>query len=301
MIGAFVGLFIGGLLVGSFLNVVILRYDPSGSLFSFRRLKGRSACPKCKRTLGVWELIPVFSFLFLHGKCRGCRSPISVQYPIVEFLSGAIVAGVPFFLNKFYGVFNISFFESTAGGWYYALTALWVVIFLMWLVMSVIDLREYIIPNEIVIGIAVFGVGISTLFALNAGIFPAFRDSFLAHYAMLFPSVPYILLNRLFAVFVGGGIFYALYAFSRGRAMGFGDVKLALASGLLFGWPDIILVIALSFILGGVSGLISIVRGKKTMKDMIPFAPFFVGGGVLTVFFGKEIVELYFRIFNLGS
>lgn len=294
-------LFIGGLLVGSFLNVVILRYDPEGSLFSFRRLSGRSACLRCGRTLSAGELIPLMSYLFLWGKCKTCKNPISIQYPIVEFLSGVIFVSVPLFLNGFYGISNLAFFNGLTGGLYYFLVAFWILVFLLWLVMSVIDIREYLIPDEIVIGIAALGIPIAVLTAAHPGMIPAFRDSFVAQYVLLFPVISGIIVNHLFSIAVAGGIFYILYVLSRGRAMGFGDVKLALASGILFGWPDIILVIALSFVLGGIAGGISIARKKATMKDVVPFAPFFVGGCILTVFFGREMIELYFKIFSLGS
>lgn len=204
-------------------------------------------------------------------------------------------------LNGFYGITPLVFFSGMAGTWYYGLLICWVMIFLLWLVMSVIDLREYLIPDEIVIGIGIFGVLITALVASHSGIIPMFRDSFVAQYALLFPPVTGVVFNHLLSVGMAGGLFYALYALSRGKAMGFGDVKLALASGFLFGWPDIILVVALSFILGGISGGISILRKKKTMKDVLPFAPFFVGGCILTVFFGREIIELYFKLFSFGS
>ncbi len=299
MIGIWVtGLFVGGLLVGSFLNVVILRYDPEGSLFSFGRLGGRSRCRKCGQELGFLELVPVFSFLFLKGKCRNCKDSISIQYPIVELLSGIIFVAIPLFLNKFYGVFNVAFFEGASEMWYYFLVLSWIAAFLTWLVMGVIDLREYIIPDEVVIGIGFLGIVVGMLTGLNAEAIPAFRGSFLTHFSLLFPAITNIFLNRLVAVALAGVIFYSMYALSRGRAMGFGDVKLALVSGLLFGWPDILLVVILSFVLGGMFGLISIIRRKKTMKDMLPFAPFFVGGCALVFFFGQSIVELYFKIFS---
>ncbi|MBU6415024.1 A24 family peptidase [Patescibacteria group bacterium] len=87
--------FLFGLSVGSFLNVVILRYhkaDSDSSGFAFHLLRGRSHCPHCKKTLGFWELIPVLSFLMQGGRCQSCRKPISWQYPLVELATGVVFA-----------------------------------------------------------------------------------------------------------------------------------------------------------------------------------------------------------------
>lgn len=291
-----------GLFFGSFLNVLILRYDPNdpkgGSLFSFTKLSGRSHCPVCGKTLSVRELIPVFSFVIQGARCRGCKTRISFQYPLVEILAGCVFVFVPFFLNGFWKIPNVIFFGGASPWWYYGLILLWILVFLAWLVMAAIDFKHYIIPNELSWGVGIMGTVIAFLVDIHRDALFVFNTSFLGHYAMLFPSVSNIILNRLFGAAVAGLLFYALYALSRGRAMGFGDVKLALASGILFGWPDIILTVALSFIVGGAVGLYFMARRKKTMKDMLPFAPFFVAGSALTVFLGVPIVRFYFFVFG---
>lgn len=152
----FILLFVLGLAFGSFFNVLIFRYDPDKNIFSPSRISGRSHCPKCRTTLRWFELVPLFSFLIQRGKCRTCRVKLSYQYPLVETLGGIIFAGVPLFLNSFYGVANQAFFSFVAPYWYYGLIATWIFVFCIFLLITVIDLRLFIIPNELT-ALLVFG------------------------------------------------------------------------------------------------------------------------------------------------
>jgi len=106
-------LFLFGLSVGSFLNVVALRYQPSRKVFDPRGLSGRSSCPYCGGKLEWFELIPLLSFFIQKRKCRKCGHQLSFQYPIVELLSGIIFVAVPFYLHRFYGVFNLFSFDPS--------------------------------------------------------------------------------------------------------------------------------------------------------------------------------------------
>jgi len=292
-------LFVFGLIIGSFLNVLIFRYNPKGELFDAKKLSGRSHCPHCKHQLGVFELIPLLSFLFQWGKCRECGHKLSFQYPIVEFLSGAIFAGLPFFLNGFYGVSASSFANFNLGSWYYAVLLLWVITFLVWLTIAVIDLREYVIPNELNLLLVFLGIVIIILLFFYGGKIIPFRESFLEQYRLVFSPFQDIILNRLLGMFAGGLFFGLLVFLSRGKGMGMGDVKLALASGLVLGWPDIALATTLSFVLGGLAGGVLLSLGKKHIKDKLPFAPFFVLGVFITVFLGYNIVSGYFGLFGI--
>lgn len=294
-----ISLFLFGLAIGSFLNVAISRFNPDGKLFDFIKLSGRSRCPHCLKELTVLELIPLVSFFMLRGKCKNCSKSISWQYPLVEFLSGAIFITVPLFLNKFYGISNAVFFSFSSPFWYYILVLAWVLVFLIFLVMTVIDLKHYIIPDELNITLAVFGVVIMLILNAQIGALPVSKFSFLEHYAFLFSSFKSVLANHLSGAAFGGIFFWLLFILSRGRGMGFGDVKLALASGLLFGWPDIGLATMIAFIFGGVFGFLLLISKKKTMKDKVPFAPFFVFGMILTFFFGFQIINSHFAFFNL--
>lgn len=287
-------IFIFGLSIGSFLNVVIWRYKPGKSVFKVKPLKGRSHCPYCKKKLRWFELVPLFSFFIQLGKCRRCGHRLSLQYPIVEFLSGLIFAGVPYFLLNFYGpVFSIS------SGIFGFLTALWILVFLTWLVISAIDLRHYLVPNELNVFLAILGFFIVVIKWRIAGMVVPFRGSFLKHYALIFSPTQEIWVNHLIGALAGALFFVLVIVISRGRAMGWGDVKLALVSGFIVSWPEIALSIIIAFILGGIFGAILLFSRRKTMKDRLPFAPFLAIGLTLTVFFGYQIIQIYLGLFGI--
>lgn len=291
-------LFLFGLAIGSFLNVVILRYTPEKRVLG-KALGGRSHCPHCGHVLGAGELVPIVSFLLQRGKCRTCKHRLSFQYPIVEFGSAAIFAFFPLFLNSMYGMSTLLFLSAAAPFWYYAMVAAWICVLLAWIVIAAIDVRHYIIPNELNAFLFVLGIAITALLAAHQGqIFP-FRSSFLRNYTLLFSFSNDIVLNHVLGMVFGGAFFGLLVTLSRGRGMGLGDVKLMLASGLVLGWPDIGLAAALAFVLGGILGGGLILVKQRTMKDRMPFAPFLVVGFFLTVFLGFAIVQGYFGLFGL--
>ena len=150
--------FIFGLIIGSFLNVVIFRYN------THRSFGGRSGCLTCQKKLSWYELVPVFSFLFLKGRCKGCQTRISIQYPIVEFITGVVF--MLLFL-KFQNIFFLDTFGFTITYAYYAL------IFSLLLVIAVYDLKHKIIPDTLalVIGILSF---LGLFFFVNFNFYPHF-------------------------------------------------------------------------------------------------------------------------------
>ena len=296
----FILLFVLGLAFGSFFNVLILRYDPDKNIFSFSRISGRSHCPKCKTTLRWFELLPLFSFLIQRGKCRTCNAKLSYQYPLVETLGGMIFAGVPLFLNFFYGITNQAFLSFAAPYWYYGLVGVWVFVFCIFLLITAIDFRLFIIPNELTAFLVLGGLAISGLSAfVEKAMMMPFRTSFLEQYILVFPAFANGIWNHAFGAIVGFIFFLLLSLITRGRGIGFGDVKLAFAIGLLFGWPDIAIITMLSFIIGGLWSVGLMLIGAKKMKDRVPFAPFFVLGALLVFFFGSAIVKGYFGVFGL--
>ncbi|MCL4404000.1 prepilin peptidase [Patescibacteria group bacterium] len=291
--------FIFGAAIGSFLNVLIFRYTPQGRLFDGKRLGGRSHCPYCGHVLGALELVPIVSYLVQGGKCRICGHGLSIQYPLVEFLGGAIFAGLPIFLNSFYVKSSVLFAAFALPFWYYCLVGAWIVVFLVWLVMTAIDLRHYVIPNELNLLLVLLGVVIVYIVAGHGDLLFPFRTSFLEQYELLFSPWSNPVVTHLIGLAFGGSLFGILVAVSRGRGMGLGDVKLAVAAGFVLGFPDIVLATMLAFILGGFVSVILVLLRQKTMRDRIPFAPILVLGFVLTVFFGAAIVNGYFRLFSL--
>lgn len=292
-------LFGSGLAIGSFLNVVIFRYHPKKETFAFENIGGRSHCPHCGKTLRWFELIPVASFLVQGGKCRSCRKSLSLQYPVVELLTGVIFAGVPFFLNSFYNFSNTVFATFRLPHFYYAFCFLWILVFLVWFLITCIDFRHYLVPNELNVLLATLGVIITFMLFVRSDMFPPFHESFLKHFVLLFSPFTNVILNHVFGAIVVGLFFAALNILSYGKAMGFGDVKLAAATGLVIGWPDVALATILAFIFGGIWGAWLVLSKRKEMHDRIPFAPLFVLGSVLTILFGYGLLSGYFRLFNI--
>lgn len=291
--------FIFGTAIGSFINVLVLRYKPERSLFDLKILGGRSRCPKCRKTLLWTELIPVFSFFFLRGKCRGCRDRISFQYPFVEFLSGAIFLCVPLFLNYFYAQSNSLFFLFELPIWYYFLVFFWISIFLSFIVISAIDLKHSIIPNGLNFFVGIIGAFIAWLTYQNSQFLPTFSTSFMRHYSLVFSPFEDIFLSHMLGALIAGAFFLFLVFVTKGRGMGMGDVKFMFAAGILFGWPDIGIGILLGFLLGGIWSTFLFFFKKKGMKDKIPFGPFLVLGLTLAFFLGFQIVNGYFMLFRI--
>ncbi|HLP43925.1 MAG TPA: prepilin peptidase, partial [Candidatus Nanoarchaeia archaeon] len=219
-----VSTFLFGALIGSFLNVVILRYGTGKKILGIGE---RSMCFSCSKTLEWYELIPVFSFLYQRGRCRGCKSKISWQYPLVEFTTGLLFAAVAW--KNFSGVsleeaFGASNFSTTA-----ILTLFQFVIWSILIVITVYDIRHKIIPDFLVFMFA----GLS----LIASIF--------------FPEV---LGHTVTSAIVAGIAFFAffggLWLVSGGRWLGFGDAKLVLGVGFLLGPIQGLSALVLSFWIG---------------------------------------------------
>ncbi|HEY4499942.1 MAG TPA: prepilin peptidase [Candidatus Paceibacterota bacterium] len=279
-------LFVSGLAVGSFLNVLTLRYDPDGAGFG-KAFHGRSHCPNCKKTLRWYELIPVLSFLFQLGRCRSCKTSLSWQYPLVELASGFVFL-IPLYL---YSPIKPTMYFSIE-------SVVWVLAFLLFIVVWLIDFRLYIIPDEV--NIALAGLGLVLIGAQGYyGQFGQFDGSFIGGIANIFGLRESVWVNHIVAA-IAAVIFLGLIIFiSKGRAMGMGDLKLLGALGLLFGWPDVLFIAAFAFILGSIMSIYLIFLRKLKMKDAVPFGPFLVLAAMIIFVWGKPILESYFRFFNL--
>lgn len=286
-------LFILGSAFGSFLKVIADRYDPDKFILKKSTLGGRSGCPACGHKLDWFELVPLFSWVFLRGQCRKCKNKIGLSYPLVEIISGLIFVFVPYFLSNTFiikssicQVFSASCFTFNAS---------WILVFLALLLLSLIDVRLRIIPDEINIFLIILGVLIVLL--MPSGV-TTDNHSFVGAYALLTGFQDKLLLNRLIG-FLFGGVFYAvLILITRGRAMGMGDLKLSAALGVVFGWPDIVFITFFSFIVGTIFSLPSMILGKRGPKSMIPFGPFIAISALITFFFGEKLLKLYFDLFR---
>jgi prepilin signal peptidase PulO-like enzyme (type II secretory pathway) len=252
--------FIFGLIIGSFLNVVIIRLNTE------RSFGGRSACMSCQNKLTWYELMPVLSFLGLRGRCRNCKTKISIQYPLVELATGLIFAAL--FL-KLQNIFFISTFLFTIAYVYYT------IVFSLLIVIATYDLKHKIIPDilSFVLGVFAF-IG---LFFFSGNSSPIF-----------YWHIPLVL------EFLSGPLIalpFALFWFlSSGKWMGLGDAKLALGVGWLLGIGSALSGLVIAFWSGAVIGILLIIFSKKYgMKSEIPFAPYLVLGTFLAFIFGLNL------------
>lgn len=290
--------FIFGTALGSFFGVIIDRYNPEKFLFNIKNISGRSYCPECKKTLSFWELFPLISFIFLRGKCKNCKKKISLFYPFIELLTGFIMIGVPLFLNYFYGISNKAFFFFTLPGWYYFLVSLWVVTFFCFLFIVLIDIRFFIIPDEINIILILCGIGVASILFFYKKLLPPFSFSFLKQYALILGFFENPFFSRFMGSLVVGGSFLLLFIATKGKGMGMGDVKFVFAAGILFGFSDVIIGTFLAFITGGLWSAFLYFYRKKKMKDILPFGPFLVLGFSLLVFYGVPLFRTYMSFFR---
>ncbi len=286
----YTSIFLFGLIVGSFLNVVICRIHSGEDL-----VKKRSHCPKCGHTLSWKELIPVFSFIIQRGKCRECGEKISWQYPAVEIATGLLFLLVfnliehSLLITNYSLLINLLFLWFIAGGL---------------IIIFVYDLKHYIIPDKILFP-AIVMTGLARLF----GIWQFGYSGFIWNLSVSYNSPSggwggYFgiwhfgnLLDALVLGLIVALFFFALYFFSRGKALGFGDVKYTFFMGLFLGWPGIFTGLFIAFILGAIIGLAFIVAGKKGMKSQLPFGPFLVTGTFAALFWGYEFINWYLDLF----
>jgi prepilin signal peptidase PulO-like enzyme (type II secretory pathway) len=252
-------IFILGLIIGSFLNVVILRMNTGRSV-----AKGRSKCMRCNTPLSWYELIPVFSFLGLRGKCKTCSTHISFQYPIVELLTGI--------------TFTILYGAAVTG---YGFSLLAVLVFLfsataasLLIIIFVYDIKHGIIPD-----MAVY------LFIMLALVSVAWRMFLIPGFA----AGPEIVYGVLVAL-----PFFLLWYFSKGKLMGFGDVKLALGMGWLLGLLGGFSAVIFAFWMGGIFGLFLLaVSRKHSMRSQVPFAPFLIAGTFIVGVWGVTLLNMF--------
>lgn len=277
-----------GLAIGSFVNVLALRYDGEHFVLDPKIVGGRSHCPYCKRTLRWFELIPLLSFLLQRGRCRTCKAAISARYPLMEILSGAIFVFVPWHLASY------PWLTGAAGDAGLAVfSAIWIAAFELLLLMAAIDLRLQIIPDEVNV---MFGM-LAILEAIFAGAYLGpDRQSFFGAYAALFGLAGNLWLAHAVGAVVGAGFLGFLALITRGKGMGMGDVKLALPLGFIFGWPDMVFLLGFSFVIGAVAGIFAIAAGRKTMKMAIPFGPFLALASAIVFFFGSRLLDGYLAL-----
>ena len=263
--------FLFGLAIGSFLNVCILRIPADKSI-----VRPASSCPKCGRPIAPYDNIPVVSWLLLGGKCRSCKAKISAMYPAVELLTGLL------FLACYYA-FGLR------------LEALkWAAFAALLVVLTITDLRQRILPNEV----NFFGLGLGLLLSFFTS--PVDGTAlWIANRAFDFPPPQPVLsfADALFGAAAGSGLLWLVaegYFRLRGReGMGLGDVKMMAAVGAFLGLKRTLLTVLAGSLLGSIIGLALMTALKKGRDYELPFGTFLGAGALLVLFFGTPALQWY--------
>ena len=261
-----------GLLVGSFLNVVIHRLpkmmerDWHGQCAELRGetllekkplslAKPRSRCPECGHMITALENIPVISWLALRGKCAACRKPISIRYPIIEAFTGLLTA---------FAALHFGFGWTAAGG-----------ILLVWclIVLTFIDVDSQLLPDSITLPLLWIG--------LLFNIFGTYTD------------LQSAVIGAMFGYLSLWSVYWCFKLVTGKEGMGYGDFKLLAAIGAWLGWQVLPLTILLSSLVGAIVGIALIVLAKHGRNVPIPFGPYLATAGLIALFWGKELTQSY--------
>ena len=245
-----------GSLWGSFANVCIYRLPENKNVIT-----GRSSCPNCKNKIPWYDNIPLLSFILLMGKCRLCKKPIDLQYFIVELISAISFASIYYFFGL-------------------TLTALLLLILsIFFIIIFFIDLKHFIIPNELTFPLMIIGFIKSFDPNLNQTIFPNYINS---------------LIGGLFGYSIIWLIIFIYKKIRNKEGMGLGDAKLLAVVGFWFGWVSIPFVIFISSAVALILVIPSILNKSRKMSSEIPFGPYIIIGCILYVTFANQIKYLLF-------
>jgi leader peptidase (prepilin peptidase)/N-methyltransferase len=270
-------LFIGiilvlGLLVGSFLNVVIHRLpkimerdwhafcaelaeQPAPTTETFNLVTPRSRCPSCAGSVRAIDNVPLLSYLFLRGKCHHCAAPISLRYPLVEALTGLLSA---------YIAWRFGASWTTAA----ALLFCWTLIAL-----TFIDADTQLLPDQITQPLIWIGL--------------------LVNLSGLFTDIQSALIGAVIGYLVLWSVYWLFKLVTGKEGMGHGDFKLLAAIGAWLGWSMLPLVILLSSFVGAIVGISLIAFARHARSQPIPFGPYLAGGGVIALFWGQNLTQAY--------
>jgi len=275
MITAFV--FIFGLIVGSFLNVCIVRLPGGRSV-----VNPPSHCPRCRERIKFYDNIPLISFLILRGRCRSCGERISWRYPFVELLNGLLYVWI---LREFWlsgEMLLVMAFCSSL------------------IVITFVDFDHQIIPDVITVPGMLVGLTLAPFFmsALRAPL-PFNLDHLLPHAGTYLTGF----LNSVIGLILGAAPLLAIgWIWEKLRhieAMGGGDIKLMGMVGSFLGWKGALLTIMLGALTGSLIGITLIMLRRQRMDKVIPFGPFLALGALVTAFYGFDIVSWYLSLIRL--
>lgn len=272
-----IGTLLFGLIVGSFLNVCIVRLPRGRSIAN-----PPSHCPRCRTPIRFYDNIPIISFLVLRGKCRSCGEPISWRYPTVELMNGLF----------YVWIVNELGLSGEAGLMMAFCSSLIVITF--------IDFDHQIIPDVITIPGMLIGLSLAPFF-----MYPL-TDQLPFHLDRLLPHAgPYLtaFMNSIIGLVLGGGPLLAIgWLWEKLRhieAMGGGDIKLMGMVGSFLGWKGALLTIMLGAVAGSVVGVLLILLKRHKMEKVIPFGPFLALGAVAAAFYGADIISWYLSLIRI--
>lgn len=254
----YLGVFIWGLLVGSFLNVIICRLGTKDSI-----IWGRSHCPNCENKLSVGELIPVFSYLIQRGKCKHCQKKISIQYLLVEVATAIIFVIIFWNTQSQIGILS---------DWKIILTIIRDWIFASFLiVIFVYDLKKQLILDRVTIPAMILALVINLILGMN-------------------------LLSLVVGALIAFGFFFLQFVVSGGKWIGGGDLRLGALMGLMLGWPATLVALFLSYIIGAVFSIGLIAVKRKKLDSQIAFGTFLSIGTIVALLWGNQIIDWYLSI-----
>lgn len=248
-----------GLVFGSFINALVWRLRKKKDW-----VKERSVCVHCGHVLAAKDLVPVFSWLALKGKCRYCHKPISRQYPAVELVTSALF------------VISYIYWPLAWGNVGTTLFVFWLAFLVGLVALAVYDIKWMLLPDKMVYPLMILAlVQVTVLLFIVVS-----RTDLLA--------------DTVFSFLVGGGIFYVLFHVSDGRWIGGGDVKLGALLGLiLIDWQLMLFTIFTASLLGTAFSLPLITSGKLKKSAKIPFGPFLIAGAIIARLFGADVISWY--------
>ena len=260
-----------GVVIGSFLNVVIRRLPEGNSI-----IRPRSHCPNCKRLIRWYDNVPILSYFLLGGRCRQCNRKISIRYPLVEALSG--IVGLLMYDKFGLGIEWVIFFSFSAA----------------LIVLAFIDLDHRILPDPITLN----GIWIGILASVYLAQPSSLAVRLLRTIGLESTNSRVIALTAsLLGVFIGGGLLWGVaeaYFRLRGiEGMGFGDVKMMAMVGAFLGAPLALLTILIGSLLGVVIGLLYIRFAGKSRQYELPFGTFLAAAGIVVVLYGDEFINWY--------
>lgn len=250
----FIGIF--GLIIGSFLNAIIYRLKSGDSI-----VKSRSKCTHCQRQLKAKDLVPLFSWLALKGKCRFCNDKISWQYPAVEFITALL-----FIIGYLILVTDFSTFIILNYIFYLIAISFLIVIF-------VFDHLHQLILDKVTIPLMVIAIIFIFVLRLNWT-------------------------EHVLAGIAGGAWFGWQYVLSKGKWIGGGDIRLGIIMGLLLGFPGVIVALFLAYILGAIVGVYLLATKKRDRGSQIAFGTFLSLSTVVTWLCGDQLLDWYLGLFN---